>query len=277
MSKIATQGTMPNDLETAEKLGSVQLPKDQADPRGYDLYGRDDQKLGTVKSLLISRSTRQAYFAIVDVGNGANNKRFALPLESLGVNQLEQKAYGPFTREQFQGAPEYREGGRDFSSAFSYWSGLRSGDATPRAATMTTEEVRVPVREETAQVRKEERQVGEVGIRKEVDVETQRISEPVTQTRVEVERRAVPAGEQYTVDPNATALREGETLRVPVTKEELKVEKVPRVVEEVVLRTEQETTQVERDVQLRHEHVKVDEEGEAEVEHRETATPHRKR
>jgi len=144
--------------------------------------------------------------------------------------------------------------------------------AAPTAAARDTRtintpgEVRVPVTEETAQVRKEEREVGQVGIRKEVDVETQRISEPVTQTRVVAERRAVPAGEQYTVDPNATTLREGETLRVPVVKEELKVEKVPRVVEEVVLRTEQQTEQVERDVQLRHERVEVEEEGEAEVE-----------
>jgi len=77
-------------------------------------------------------------------------------------------------------------------------------------------EVRVPVTEETAQVRKEEREVGQVGLRKEVEVETQRISEPVTQTRVVAERRAVPAGEQYVADPNATTLREGETLKVPV-------------------------------------------------------------
>jgi len=139
----------------------------------------------------------------------------------------------------------------------------------------TPGEIRVPVTEETAQVRKEEREVGQVGLRKEVNVETQHISEPVIQTRVVAERRAVPVGEQYVADPNATTLREGETLRVPVVKEELKVEKVPRVVEEVVLRTEQETQQVERDVELRHERVEVDEEGEAEVENVTSAPPGR--
>jgi stress response protein YsnF len=60
--------------------------------------------------------------------------------------------------------------------------------------------------------------------------------------------------------------REGETLRVPVVKEELKVEKVPRVTEEVVLRTETQTRQVQQDVQLRRERVNVQEEGDAEVE-----------
>ena len=151
-----------------------------------------------------------------------------------------------------------------------------SETTTARPAAMDTRtiptpgEIRVPVTEETVQVRKEEREVGEVGIRKEVDVETQHISQPVTQTRVVTERHAVPAGEAYAADPNATVLREGETLRVPVVKEELKVEKVPRVVEEVVVRTEAETQQVERDVQLRHERVEVDEEGEAEVENLDT-------
>jgi uncharacterized protein (TIGR02271 family) len=260
------KGPLPNDLEQIEDRGTVQLPKDQADPRGYDLYGRDDQKIGTVKGLLVSRSTKQPYLAIVETGSWFSNKQFAVPLECLGIHQLEHKAYGPFTKEQFQAAPEYRVGDRDYTTASTYWSGLRTSDAAWGAGRATTDEIRVPVREETAQVRKEQRQVGEVGIRKEVDVETKRISEPVTQTRVVAERRAVPPGEQYQVDPNATTLREGETVRVPVVKEELKVEKVPRVTEEVVLRKETDTKQVEQDVELRRERVEIEEEGETEVE-----------
>ena len=129
-----------------------------------------------------------------------------------------------------------------------------------------TGEIRVPVTDETVEVRREQRQVGEIAVRKEAEVETQHISEPVTQTRVVTERRAVPAGEAYATDPNAVVLREGETLRVPVVTEEVKVEKVPRVTEEVIIRTRPETEQVERDVQLRHERVEVDEEGDLEGE-----------
>jgi stress response protein YsnF len=47
-----------------------------------------------------------------------------------------------------------------------------------------------------------------------------------------------------------------------VVKEEIKVEKVPRVTEEVVIRTQPETEVIERDVQVRHERVEVEEEGE---------------
>jgi uncharacterized protein (TIGR02271 family) len=136
--------------------------------------------------------------------------------------------------------------------------------AAPAAAMRDTasEEIRVPVTEETVEVRKQQREVGEVAVRKDVEVETQRISEPVTQTRVVAERRPVSASDQYQVDPNATVLREGEEIRVPVVKEEIKVEKVPRVTEEVVIRTQPETEVIERDVQVRHERVEVEEEGE---------------
>jgi uncharacterized protein (TIGR02271 family) len=127
-------------------------------------------------------------------------------------------------------------------------------------------EIRVPVTEETAQVRKDKRETGAVGIRKEVDTETQHISEPVTRTKVEVERQPVAADAAYQPDPNAATLREGETVRVPVVQEELTVEKTPRVTEEVVVRAKPETEQIERDVQLRRERVEVDEEGDAEIE-----------
>lgn len=141
--------------------------------------------------------------------------------------------------------------------------------AEPRATT-ATEEIRIPVAEETAEVRKEQRQVGQVTLHKQVEVETRRISEPVTRTRVDVERRVVPADQQAAAAANATPLAEGDTIRVPIVEEELVVQKVPRVTGEVVVRKETETRQAEQDVELRHERVEVEEEEEAEVE---TAAP----
>jgi len=120
------------------------------------------------------------------------------------------------------------------------------------------DEIRVPVTEETAEIRKEQRQVGEVAVSKTVDVETQHISEPVTRTHVEVERRAVPADQQAVYNASATPLAEGDTIRVPIVEEELVVQKVPRVTGEVVIHKETETRQVEQDVELRRERVDVD-------------------
>jgi uncharacterized protein (TIGR02271 family) len=135
----------------------------------------------------------------------------------------------------------------------------------PRGA-RDTGEVRVPLTEERAEVRKETRQTGQVGIRKETDVETQHISQPVTRTRVSAEVRDIPPGEQHRAREGQTNLREGEVLRMPVTEEELVVDKRRQVTREAVLRTEEETKQEERDVQLRRERVEFDEEGDAEIE-----------
>lgn len=137
----------------------------------------------------------------------------------------------------------------------------KSAMATPpvqRRDVTAADEIRVPVTEETAQVRKEQRQVGEVTVSKSVEVETEHISEPVTRTRVDVERRAVPVGQQAAYDTQATPLVEGDTIRVPIIEEELVVEKVARVTGEVVIRKETETRQVEQDVELRRERVDVD-------------------
>jgi len=136
----------------------------------------------------------------------------------------------------------------------------------PRRDMTAADEIRVPVTEETAQVRKEQRQVGEVAVSKSVDVETEHISEPVTRTRVDVERRAVPAGQEAAYDERATPLTEGDTIRVPIVEEELVVEKVPRVTGEVVIRKETETRQVEQDVELRRERVDVDQDTDEEEE-----------
>jgi uncharacterized protein (TIGR02271 family) len=147
------------------------------------------------------------------------------------------------------------------------------GRATDRTVRADTDEVRVPISEEVAQVRKEQRQTGEVALRKETEVETQHISTPVTETRVVAERRPVPPGQQYNVDPDATTLREGETMRVPVVEEQVRVEKVPRVTEEVVLHKQQQTRQVEQDIPVRRERVRVEEEGDVDVENADTIEP----
>jgi uncharacterized protein (TIGR02271 family) len=259
-------GALPNDLVGMEHL-EHDIAEGHPDPRGYELWSRDNQKIGTVQSLFGSPSTEAAYFALVEVGGPTNRRRYLIPLETLSIDARARRAYGPFTQAEFGSAPEYQENSRDFSRYYSYWN--QFGSTAQRG---TSEEVRVPVSEEQAQVRKEVREVGHVALRKRVEVETRHIQEPVTRTRVEVERHAVPADQQRGYRADAKTLQEGEEIRVPVMEEELIVEKVPRVTEEVVLRKETETRQAEQDVQLRREHVEVEEEGEVEVDAPTTST-----
>jgi uncharacterized protein (TIGR02271 family) len=267
---------LPADLARLEDLDDYHVAEQSGDPRGWDVVGRRDEKLGTVESLLVSPTTGRAYFAIVDTGGWFESRRFAVPLRHVGMNELEKRLYVPYTEDQFRGAPEYDQDSRDFGGYYRYWNGVSAGSAMDfdRDGPAFEGELHVPLTEETAEVRKQRRRAGFITVQKRV--ETRHISEPVSRTRVTAETRAVPAGEEYRPDERVSTLRAGETLRVPVTEEELEVRKTPRVTQEVVLRAEPETEQVERDVELRRERVDVDTEGDVEIETTDPATPGRR-
>lgn len=263
------QERIPTDLENLEMLDDWELGENEPDPRGYDLIGRDGEKIGTIRNLLASPSMQKAYFAVVETGNWLGNRRYAVPLHDISFDTKADRANSRYVREQFRQAPEYGDGNRDFGPSSSYWSRLAVAgspkDTAQRPAAAS--EMRVPVMEETAEVRKERRETGFITVRKRVDVETKHISEPVMHTRVVTETREVPAGETYERPASATVLKEGQELRVPVVEEVLVVDKQARVAREVVIQTRPEVEQVERDVELRREKVEVDEEGDVEVEH----------
>jgi uncharacterized protein (TIGR02271 family) len=271
--------SIPDDLDALQNLSDWEIADGEPDPRGFDVIGADGEKIGTIENLLASPTTERVYFAIVNTGGWFNNKQFALPMRDLRFDTDRGQAYGPYTRAQFEAAPEYVEGTRDYNRYYGYWTGpsmagahegsvegTTVGRETERRIEAGAGELRVPVTEETAEVHKERREAGFITLRKRVETETQHISEPVMHTRVVAETREVPAGEQYAYDADATTLREGEELRVPIVEEELIVEKRPRVTKEVVVRTQAETEQVERDVELRREEVEVEEEGDVDVE-----------
>ncbi len=268
---------MPSDLALLKDLDDYDVADYDVDPRGWKVVGRDGDEIGKIDDLIVSTASEKAYFAVVDTGGWFQNKRFAIPLERVRFDRNDNKAYAPYVKDQFREAPEYNMARPDYTGYYGYWSGLRTEAVAPERETafagehrerevgLREGEVRVPVTEETAEVRKEAHEAGFVNIRKRVDYETKHISEPVTRTRVVAETREVPAGGAYATE-GATTLREGETLRVPIVEEDVTVTKTPRVTREVVLHTEQDTEMVERDVQLRHEEVEVDTEGDVDIE-----------
>jgi uncharacterized protein (TIGR02271 family) len=259
---------IPNDLTRMSRLDQYDVAEDDIDPRGWDVMGSDGEKIGTIKDLIASPSDERVYFAVVDTGGMFQNKESCIPLEQVRLDSATHRAYAPYFREQFRNAPGWNEGSGDYRSHYQYWSGFHT-TGTPQGRTtntdMTDQEIRMPLAEETAQVRKEKRQAGFVTLRKRVETETKHISEPLTHTRVEVEMRDVPAGAAYTGEHAAT-LEPGETLRVPVEKEELVVEKNAQVTREAVLHRQAETHQEERDIELRREVVDVDEDSDVTAE-----------
>ena len=133
------------------------------------------------------------------------------------------------------------------------------GAARATTGTRAEEGRSVQLREEELRARKETVEAGEVGLRKEVVSEQQTIDVPVTREEVTIERKP---GDRR---PDDRPIGEGETLRVPVREERVEVEKTPVVTEEVSIgkRPVTETERVSGTV--RKEEARVEEEGDVDL------------
>jgi uncharacterized protein (TIGR02271 family) len=282
-----TTTDLPRDLVFLSEMDDYEVARHEIDPTGWDLFGASGDKIGSIKDLIVARDQERAYLALVDTGGWFQNRLYAIPLDCIEFNADDEAAYCRMSKDDFERAPELHRDHPDFRGQYDYWlqcgggaiaggglQGSRGGteyrDRTTQLGTDTRAEsrrgeVRVPLTEERAEVHRETRETGHVGIRKETDVETKHISEPVRRTRAVAEVRDVDDHAAYD-HPGATTLREGETLRVPIVEEDVHVEKVPRVNKEVVLRTETDVEQVERDVELRKERVEFEEEGDVNLQ-----------
>ncbi len=136
--------------------------------------------------------------------------------------------------------------------------GARSGEQ--RLGAGATQDIRVPVAEEELVPEKREREAGEVRVRKDVVTEHKQVDVPVTREEVHVERVPVQGGEAR----GAEARFEKDEIRVPVKEEEVEIRKRPVVREEVrVSKTaRREERRAEGDV--RREDVKIEKEGDVE-------------
>ncbi len=103
-------------------------------------------------------------------------------------------------------------------------------DAAPAGRAAGGDEQRMSVSEEELRVRTEQRQAGEVDVRKHVETERVRESVPVTREEVSIDRRPLAA------DAGRDAEIGEQTIRVPVNAEEVVVEKRAVVKEEIVIR-----------------------------------------
>jgi uncharacterized protein (TIGR02271 family) len=120
----AAQFSIPNDLRRLRGDEVYKIAEGDIDPRGWDLIGRDGEKIGKIDSLLVSPSAREAYFAVVGTGGWLPHKLFAIPLSNINFDYYQKRARAPYLKQQFQGAPEYRESDLDYRGYYEYWTGL---------------------------------------------------------------------------------------------------------------------------------------------------------
>lgn len=105
--------------------------------------------------------------------------------------------------------------------------GLTTGSSMTET---TSDRERLRLHEEELEARKTARQAGEVEVQKNVVEERKGFDVPVS--REEVRVRRVPVDRDASPD-DAAFRAEGETIRVPVTEEDVEVTKRPRVKEEI--------------------------------------------
>jgi uncharacterized protein (TIGR02271 family) len=143
-----------------------------------------------------------------------------------------------------------------------------TADATSRTHSTQAaqeQEYRMQLRGEVLRTYRERVQRGEVRLRKEVITENQTVDVPVTREELVIER--VPGTGR---SANAGEIGTDQEIRVPLTEERARVEKQPVVNEEVRVgkRAVQSTEKVSGDV--RHEELRVDNDENVKVDNRTT-------
>ncbi|HYD43352.1 MAG TPA: YsnF/AvaK domain-containing protein [Anaeromyxobacter sp.] len=115
------------------------------------------------------------------------------------------------------------------------------------------EEVRVPLAEEQLEAMKVERQTGEVRVHKDVVTEQKQISVPVTREEVHVDRVPVSG----TQAPSEAAFKD-QTISVPVHEEEVEIRKRPVVKEEVRVGRTRRQEERRADAEVRREEARIE-------------------
>jgi len=179
---------------------------------------------------------------------------------TVNAGNRQQEAYNILMR---NGAYDYSSRRGQAATAGSYTQTAQTDYGSNYTQAPTTEgEQKVRLREEQLQAQKQQVQAGEVGIHKDVVTEEKTLNVPVSREEVYIERNPVSG----TV-PADTPIGEGEeTYRVPVREEQVNVTKQPVVTEEIGVgkRTVQDSQQFSDTV--KREEARINRTGDVNVE-----------
>ena len=253
---------------------------------GYEVYDQDYEKIGKVDDLFVDENDNPEY---IGVKMGFLGTRSTLiPMDMVRVNDERRLVQVAADKDTVKDGPTFdddREITPEFESeVYSYYGLRRAATTTEARATYGTyhaggttgtatgpstlgtadradsvaaeDELRVRRVEEELVAGTRERQVGAVRVRKRVVTERQRMEVPTRREEVRVDRVPVEGG----VAAEAK-IGEEEEVVIPLTEEEVVVEKRPVAKEEVRIRKDvvEDTEVVEEDI--RREEIEIDDEG----------------
>lgn len=263
-----------------DQLDDFKVAEGDPDVRGWDVLTSDGRRVGEVDNLLVDTAAMKVRYLDVDLDGdlieGDRDRHILVPigyarldedddrifvdsLNSTTLNQIPEYRAGSLTREYETGLHSYFD--NDFSTTgqdqdfYAHQSYDQDQFFAPRRA---EGEERVTLSEEQLAVGKRERSAGAVEIDKDVD--TRHVTEhvPTRHEEVIVERRPATA-------MNAQARIEEDEIRVPVTEEELVVEKRTVPKEEIVVKKQEVIEDEVVEADLREERVDIRREGNVDV------------
>jgi uncharacterized protein (TIGR02271 family) len=229
---------------------------------GYEVYDQNGEKIGRVDDLFVDENDNPEYIGVKMGFLGTSSTLIPLELvtvdESAGrldvATDKETAKNGPAFDDDREITPEYE------NQVYSYYGLQRSETSVEPAAygaypypteTTDVDELRVQRTEEELLAGTREREAGAINVRKRVRTDREYLEVPTRHEEVTVER--VPINSET----SATEIGDEEVI-IPVTEEEVVVEKRPVAKEEIRIRKDvvEDTEVVEEDV--RREEVEID-------------------
>lgn len=248
-----------NRLSSIEELEDFEVAEGDPDPRGWEVLGADGQRIGAVEDLIVDTTAMKVRYLDCNVdeerlGLDTTNRHVLIPVgfarldeedNQVVVDRISSQDVGDLPA--FSGLPLARD---DENALLNRFTSGRSGTGSQAEG-----ETRLSRSEEELSIGKRQVEAGEVDVHKRV--ETERVREPVTVRReeVDIERRPVSGAQASSSD-----IRE-EEFRIPVREEEVIAEKRPRVKEEYVVRKHPVERTETVETELRKERIDIDREG----------------
>lgn len=257
----------------------------------YSLYGNNNEKVGSIKDILVDQEGNFRYL-VADTGFLGLGKKILLPFGSARLDRSQQRVYAAgLTKEQAENLPEYND---DMIVDQDYEERVRNvyrvQSSVPGTTTNydTTRHDRdsydydrdqnlyahrdhddsdvqsLKLYEERLVANKERFRAGAVSIGKKVTTETKNVSVPVEKERVVIERHTPTDG--GVVAPGAASFQEGEVARLEVYEETADIEKQTFVREEVEVHKEVEKDVVSSQETIRREELDIDTDGDTVVD-----------
>ncbi len=266
-----------------DELDDFKVAEGEPDVRGWEVYTSGARKIGEVDQLLIDRTAMKVRYLDVDLDGDLfdfdDDRHVLIPIGYARLDRDDdQIMVDNLTVEQIGGIPAYTHQ----PLTREYETSLRSSLDTGYAAAETKvddvdddyyehehydqdrfygrDQERMTLSEEELAVGTRQAKAGAVEVNKRVETEHVSKEVPVMHEEVTVERRPVTGRTDTTIE-------EGE-IRIPLSEEEVVVDKRTVAKEELVINKQQVKGTETVDADLRKERVEVEREGEVRVKDR---------